>query len=300
MGIDCDPSWFQPHVLSGGIAKTNRGRKSPGYRQVAEPLPWFTLYVIENGKIRCRIGEEQAQVLHGPVAIVFPPSECFDLSVPALSEYSWIEWGWCRAQLEPREFMHQPPWEPLPKAWRYSNRERQPTFHEQGIGNIPYVLSEGLFEASRLLCRRVNGLWWRSQLDWYRANNLLGEWLIVLAKQYGLFQHAQVNTDDTIQRSIATAHKQIEQILTVDMWADILHVSSKTLNNRLKEATGMTAKQHLDAIRLENALTRLKALRPISEVAKFSGFGSRTSFARWFKVTTGFTPSQWREANVQE
>lgn len=295
-----DPNWYQPHVLSGGIAKANRGRKSPGYCTADEALPWYTVYVLDNGKMELAEAGGNAHILRGPAVVILRPGIIYEVSIPHLSDYAWIEWGFHNDALEPRVNAPDYAWGQHASAWRYTSRRHQPSFVAAGGADIPQQLPPDFYAATRLLCQRVNGLWWRSQLDWYRANNLLGEWLLTLWQHYGLFGQRALNTHDDIERCFAIARKQIEQILTVEKWASMLHISRKTLNNRLLAATGRTAKQHLDSIRLENAIQRLKALRPISEVAKFSGFGSRTSFTRWFKAATGTAPSAWREQHLGE
>jgi AraC-like DNA-binding protein len=80
-----------------------------------------------------------------------------------------------------------------------------------------------------------------------------------------------------------------------------LGLSSRSLHRRLQEL-GTGYRELLDEVRLENARTQLgEGRESVTRIAERLGFQSRQAFLRWFKLTSGQTPGEYRAARgVQE
>lgn len=68
------------------------------------------------------------------------------------------------------------------------------------------------------------------------------------------------------------------------------------LNRLLKEATGLTLGQMRAQLRMERARQLLARPLSIGDVAEQLGFLDQNYFARWFRLQTGQSPSQFRQA----
>ncbi|MDF2446540.1 MAG: AraC family transcriptional regulator [Moraxellaceae bacterium] len=78
--------------------------------------------------------------------------------------------------------------------------------------------------------------------------------------------------------------------------AEVLGMTGRTLHRKLKDA-GTSYRELLDALRLDKARALLREPGlSIQVVAAHAGFDESPSFTRWFRLHTGRTPSEYREA----
>lgn len=87
----------------------------------------------------------------------------------------------------------------------------------------------------------------------------------------------------------------ITRTTKVKEYANMMYVSTKTLNNITKEIVNQTAKEFIDEICL-NQIKRLliNTDMPIKEVAFDMGFEETSNFYKYFKSRTSSTPEQFR------
>ncbi len=79
-------------------------------------------------------------------------------------------------------------------------------------------------------------------------------------------------------------------------YADYLHITYKTLNQRCRHDLGLSAKQVIDNYVLLEAKRRLSVEdKPIQRIAEELGFDEVTNFVKFFKKHQGDTPSQFRK-----
>ncbi len=77
--------------------------------------------------------------------------------------------------------------------------------------------------------------------------------------------------------------------------AGALHMTTRTLQRKLKSLTGQTPAERLRDFRLEQACSRLASeQRSITEIALECGFASAQYFSRVFRRQYGIAPDQWR------
>jgi AraC-like DNA-binding protein len=101
----------------------------------------------------------------------------------------------------------------------------------------------------------------------------------------------RVRVEEFLRRHLADSALDAQRI------ADACHMSRRTLY-RLLGAEGVAA--HLRRLRIEHAQTLLLAdpRRPVGAVAAACGFDSEAGFYRAFRVATGLTPGDYRQAGT--
>src|SRR3546814_2790509 len=83
--------------------------------------------------------------------------------------------------------------------------------------------------------------------------------------------------------------------LSVDVLADVAHMSRRTFTRRFREATGTTVTQWLNAQRVARAQQLLETTdMPIEAVAGEAGFGTPLGLRQQFGAQLGTTPSHYR------
>lgn len=83
--------------------------------------------------------------------------------------------------------------------------------------------------------------------------------------------------------------------LYLESLAEQFHTSPKYVSRVLKNALGMPFKQYLNITRIARAKELLvETDKKVDEIMEMSGFHSRNSFIRAFKLLTGVSPSEYR------
>jgi transcriptional regulator GlxA family with amidase domain len=78
--------------------------------------------------------------------------------------------------------------------------------------------------------------------------------------------------------------------------ADVMAVSQRTLNRKIKELTGDTPKAFIDNIRISYACTLLNnAKNSIKDIALTLGYSDDTVFRRLFQKRMKMTPTSYRQ-----
>jgi len=86
-----------------------------------------------------------------------------------------------------------------------------------------------------------------------------------------------------------------EEPVTAQDLSRALRTSDRTLNRRLKEATGETPKQFIDRVRFETARMLLETTNSsVKQLAVNSGYSDPASFRRAFFRYSGMTPAAYR------
>ncbi|WP_410209367.1 AraC family transcriptional regulator [Aquirhabdus sp.] len=102
------------------------------------------------------------------------------------------------------------------------------------------------------------------------------------------------NPHDTRLKVITTALTlNPDDATTVEIWAERLHITPKTIHRLFSKETGMTFGQWRQQIRLLAALERLAQGEKVLTVALGLGYSSQSAFAAMFKRQFGMPPSQF-------
>lgn len=105
--------------------------------------------------------------------------------------------------------------------------------------------------------------------------------------------------DELMQRVVQLMEQEkpyLSSELKVSDLADRLGVNSRTLSDCIRNSTGSTFANFINAYRIDYA-KQLMSNHPdmkISEVFLSSGFANETTFFRIFKAATGMTPNEWK------
>lgn len=124
---------------------------------------------------------------------------------------------------------------------------------------------------------------------------LIGALLTRIATSFHHIPHTPRTNDPLLQKTISLIHKQFKQNWSLLQYADALHVSTRTLQNRIKQASGKTLKQLVQDRMLKEAKQLLVSSGyNISEIALELGFKEAAHFTNWFKTQSGITPSEFK------
>ena len=105
--------------------------------------------------------------------------------------------------------------------------------------------------------------------------------------------------DELMQRIVQLMEQEkpyLSSELKVSDLADSIGVNSRTLSDCIRNSTGSTFANFINAYRIDYA-KQLMSNHPdmkISEVFLSSGFANETTFFRIFKAATGMTPNEWK------
>ncbi|BFM15161.1 AraC family transcriptional regulator [Maricurvus nonylphenolicus] len=121
-------------------------------------------------------------------------------------------------------------------------------------------------------------------------------------KQAEEYLEKQIQTINNAQNSLLDPIKQIIKsrpghIPGIEEAAEHFHVSSRTLNRRLK-TIGTNYKDVVSEVRKELAIEYLAAPKlSIDEIASLLAYKDSSNFSKAFRNWTGYSPSQYRENN---
>ncbi|GGG71771.1 response regulator [Paenibacillus radicis (ex Gao et al. 2016)] len=89
--------------------------------------------------------------------------------------------------------------------------------------------------------------------------------------------------------------KNYEQVISIDMLAELIFLSPNYLRTIFKDVTGKTLLEYVTQIRMDNACLMLQETNiRVQEIAKRVGYDSPSYFGAVFFKRTGLTPNQYR------
>ena len=93
----------------------------------------------------------------------------------------------------------------------------------------------------------------------------------------------------------------IHQPISIVEVAATLGISDRYLYNLFVKHEGISPKQYLNEIRLQNAKTLLKSTRhTVTEIATTVGFSDVLTFSRFFSRLAGISPTAYRESHTSD
>ena len=111
-------------------------------------------------------------------------------------------------------------------------------------------------------------------------------------------RHDKLSTEQSLKlaRFFALMQEHFEHIRDANWYANQINTTYKTLNQVCKVATGLTAKQMIDAFTLIEMKRRLIVTNaPSQQIAYDFGFEDASNFVKYFKKQTTLTPSQFQK-----
>ncbi len=102
---------------------------------------------------------------------------------------------------------------------------------------------------------------------------------------------------DRVQLALAFAKENLRKPLTVELLADVAHLSPRQFGRVFRTETGLSPAKAIENLRLEAARFMLEQGRlPIEQISVEAGFGDRERMRRSFLRTFGVTPQALRSA----
>lgn len=102
--------------------------------------------------------------------------------------------------------------------------------------------------------------------------------------------------DPLLERADAIIRTTVGERLTVSSLASHLNVGERTLLRRIRDLTGLTPQQYIQAIRLDLIKPLLESGdAPIAQIAAEAGFSDENSFRKAFANRMNCTPAEYRK-----
>ena len=138
------------------------------------------------------------------------------------------------------------------------------------------------------------------QMDDYSLGIIRSELHVLITKLYRIKSRSnQIVVDKKYLSEFIVFQKLVEdhviRTMRVNDYADMMAISTKTLNTISKSIVDKTAKEFIDEISIMQIKRLLiNTALPIKEIAYSSGFEEITNFYKYFKRGVGLTPEQFR------
>ena len=133
---------------------------------------------------------------------------------------------------------------------------------------------------------------------------LLYETLMLLHRVYtsmnGLPCKSRKTVNPSIEKFADLVNSNFKQYHSTQYYADKLCITPNYLNEIVKSATGVSAKQYIqDRIVLEAKKMLLYTNSQVAEIAYDLGFDDSSYFIRFFRRQTSYTPMEYRKTCIQ-
>ena len=100
-----------------------------------------------------------------------------------------------------------------------------------------------------------------------------------------------------VAAAVAFARQHSSEHVTVAELAGAADLSASQLDRAIKRTLGLSAKQLLLRMRLEEAILRLRTTQsPVAEIASECGYYDQSAFTRQFRRVVGMSPGAYRTA----
>lgn len=103
--------------------------------------------------------------------------------------------------------------------------------------------------------------------------------------------------DELVLEAQQRLHEQLDSKISIASLADELGLSSRSLNRRFHQATGLSPQAWLQQLRISQAKDLLRHSNlAVSDIAWRIGISDASHFGRLFRAQVGMTPAGYREA----
>lgn len=109
-----------------------------------------------------------------------------------------------------------------------------------------------------------------------------------------LFQDVSVR-EDRYQKIQEYIHLNYMRDLSVDGLADLAGLNRRYFSRCFKQQLGLSPKQYLTRVRVQQAAHFLSKGCSVGQVAKMVGYYDTLTFSKMFKAITGKSPAQWKK-----
>ena len=130
--------------------------------------------------------------------------------------------------------------------------------------------------------------------------SLFNDILLLVDRQQHEQKKATGNVQEQIERAAAYFNENYNTKISIDDYAESLHISTNWFIHNFKQYAGMSPAQYILSLRMVNAQSLLeRTTYNIKEISEIVGYENPLYFSRVFKKEIGKSPAQYRKKRVE-
>ena len=131
--------------------------------------------------------------------------------------------------------------------------------------------------------------------------SLFKDILLLVDRQQHEQKKATGNVQEQIERAAAYFNENYNTKISIDDYAESLHISTNWFIHNFKQYTGISPAQYILSLRMVNAQSLLeRTTYNIKEISEIVGYENPLYFSRVFKKEIGKSPAQYRKERTTE
>ena len=131
--------------------------------------------------------------------------------------------------------------------------------------------------------------------------SLFNDILLLVDRQQHEQKKATGNVQEQIERAAAYFNENYNTKISIDDYAESLHISTNWFIHNFKQYAGMSPAQYILSLRMVNAQSLLeRTTYNIKEISEIVGYENPLYFSRVFKKEIGKSPVQYRKERTTE
>lgn len=129
--------------------------------------------------------------------------------------------------------------------------------------------------------------------------SLFNDILLLVDRQQHEQKKATGNVQEQIERAAAYFNENYNTKISIDDYAESLHISTNWFIHNFKQYAGMSPAQYILSLRMVNAQSLLeRTTYNIKEISEIVGYENPLYFSRVFKKEIGKSPAQYRKEMI--
>ena len=129
--------------------------------------------------------------------------------------------------------------------------------------------------------------------------SLFNDILLLVDRQQHEQKKATGNVQEQIERAAAYFNQNYNTKISIDDYAEALHISTNWFIHNFKQYAGMSPAQYILSLRMVNAQSLLeRTTYNIKEISEIVGYENPLYFSRVFKKEIGKSPAQYRKEMI--
>ena len=131
--------------------------------------------------------------------------------------------------------------------------------------------------------------------------SLFNDILLLVDRQQHEQKKTTGNVQEEIERAAAYFNENYNTKISIDDYAESLHISTNWFIHNFKQYAGMSPAQYILSLRMVNAQSLLeRTTYNIKEISEIVGYENPLYFSRVFKKEIGKSPAQYRKERATE